>query len=205
MFDPKFANAFIGVGEGEAVGGEGMGEAGGIEIEAEAVFLCPRDPVGKMFRLDFIAIHFFAAEFAVEGVKVQAVLAGDQRVGLLQVGAQLLGRAGFAGIIAGGNEAAGQHTAGMFKTADVVALPAVEGDRYLGQDFQGAVNIHAEFRIAFPGQRKGLFNFIVHGEPRLENVMVNILRVCLKKKSPGFFGGATANSAPPTGLIPHHS
>ena len=177
----------------------------GLKSRPRPIFFAHEIQPLKCLGRDFVAIHFFAAELAVERVQVQTMFAGNQRIRFFQIGTEFVRRARLAGMIAGGDQSAAERAAEIFKATHVVALPAVERNRYLREHFQRAVNVHAEIRIAFPGQRKGLFNFIVHGEPRLENVVVNILRVCLKEKSPGFFGGATANSAPTTGLIPRHS
>jgi hypothetical protein len=103
-----------------------MREAGGIEIQADAERLGPVNPVLEMLRLDFVAVHLLAAELAVEGVEIEPVRAGNERQRLLGVGAEFLGRAGLAGIIAGGHDAAGERAAEIFKTAHVVALPAVQ-------------------------------------------------------------------------------
>jgi hypothetical protein len=128
MLDPELADVFVRVRQREAVGRLGMREAGGVEIQADADFLGPVNPVLEMLRLDFVAVHFLAAELAVERVQVEAVLAGNERQRLLGVGAQFVRRAGLAGIIAGGDEAAAERAAEIFKAAHVVALPAMEGD-----------------------------------------------------------------------------
>ena len=48
MLHREFPDAFVGVGKGEAVGGLGMGKAGGIEIESEARGFCPVNPIFEM-------------------------------------------------------------------------------------------------------------------------------------------------------------
>ena len=59
MLDPEFADARVAMGEGEAIGGFWVGEAGGVEIEAQAVSPLPNDPAGEMLGLDLVAVHFF--------------------------------------------------------------------------------------------------------------------------------------------------
>ena len=55
--------------------------------------------------------------------------AGDQRQRLFEVGAQFVRRAGLAGVVAGDREPAAEFVARVFESADVVALPAMQGDR----------------------------------------------------------------------------
>jgi hypothetical protein len=93
-------------------------------------------------------------------MQVEALLAGDERHRLLGVGAEFLRRAGFAGIIAGGDQAAAEGAAEIFKSAHVIALPAVEGHRDIRERFQHAIHVHAGFGVAFFGQIKGFFDVI---------------------------------------------
>jgi hypothetical protein len=133
VVDPEIADGLFRVREGEAVGRLGVGEAGRVEIHAHAHRFRPVDPSGEMFGADFVAIDFFAAEFAVEGVEVEAVFAGDEGERHFEVGAEFVRGAGLAGVVAGHGDAAAEAFAGVFKAADVVALPAVERDRDAGQ------------------------------------------------------------------------
>ncbi len=73
------------------------------------------------------------------------MLAWDEREGFVQILLQFLDRAGFSGIVARGLNAASQRTAGAFKAADIVALPAMEGDRNGGERLQDGFGIDAEF------------------------------------------------------------
>ena len=152
MLDPEIADRLLRVGEGEAVGRLGVGEAGGVEIHAHAVGFRPVDPTLEMLGLDFVAIDFFAAELAVEGVEVQAVLAGNEGERLVEVGAEFVRGAGLAGVVAGHRDAAAEAFAGVFEAADVVALPAVEGDRDSGEFRHGGLGIDAEFGVAGLGE-----------------------------------------------------
>ena len=127
--------------------------------------LGPGNPVLEMLGLDFVAVHFFAAELAVEGMQVEAVLAGNERQRFGRVGAKFIGRARFAGIIARGHDAAGERAAEIFKAAHVVALPAMQRDGNFLQAFQHPVRVHADGGVAFPGEGEGLFNVrvVFHG------------------------------------------
>ena len=79
-----------------------------------------------MRRRDFVAVHFLAAELAVERVQIQTMLARDERISFFQIGAEFIRRARLAGIIAGGHQPAAERAAEIFKAAHVVALPAVQ-------------------------------------------------------------------------------
>ena len=116
MLDPEFPDAGIGVAESEAVGGFGMGEAGGVEVDADAQGFGPIDPAGEVFKGDGIAVDFFAGEFAINGVEVDAVFAGDERKGFFEIGAEFVGGAGLAGVIAGGGDAAAEGDACRFQS-----------------------------------------------------------------------------------------
>src|ERR1043166_4364685 len=79
MLDPKLADGFVAVGQGESVRGLGMRKKSWIEIETEPVLFGPGHPVPKMFGTHFIPIHFGAAQFAVDGMQIDAVPSGNQR------------------------------------------------------------------------------------------------------------------------------
>ena len=74
----KLADAFVGMGQGQAVGRLGMGEEGGVEVQPIRC-LGPIDPPLEMLRLHLVAVDLLAAGLAVEGVQVQPVLAGNER------------------------------------------------------------------------------------------------------------------------------
>ena len=130
--------AGVGVGQREAVGRQRVGEIRGVEVQADPPGLRPVDPALEMLGLERIALDLPAAGLGVAGVQIQAVRAGNERQGLVQVAAQLVGRAGLAGIIAGDGQAAAQLLADCLKPADVVALPAVQRDRDGGQPLERA-------------------------------------------------------------------
>ena len=100
-----------------------------------------------------------AAEFAVHGVEVEPVAAGDEGEGLLEVGPELLDGAGLARIGAGHLEAApGQAGVLLFEAADVVALPAVEGQGDRLQARQGFLGVDAALGVAVAGRKIGFFD-----------------------------------------------
>jgi hypothetical protein len=114
-----------------------------------------------MLRRDLIAVDFAAAEFSVGGVEVETVFSGDQREGLGGVGAEFVGSAGFAGIVAGGYQAAGEHGIGLLEAADVIALPTVERERDAGELFEGVFCIDAEVGVAFAGEVVGFLEVVL--------------------------------------------
>jgi hypothetical protein len=90
-------------------------------------------------------------------VEVETVGAGDECGGLLEVGAQLIGRAGAARVVAGDCEAAAHCGAGVFKAAHVIALPAVDGDGDGGEFPDGGFDVDAVLGVALAGEAVGGF------------------------------------------------
>ncbi len=80
---------------------------------------------------------------------------GSRRIDHIQVLAQFIGGARLAGIIAGGGDPAAQFAAGVFKAADIVALPAVQADGNFFQAGEGFFGIHAQGGVAFFGEVVG--------------------------------------------------
>ena len=80
--------------------------------------------------LHLIAVDELAAELTVDFVEVQAVPAGDERLGFEDVGAQFLDVAGLAGVVARGLDAAREVAALVLEARHVVRLPAVEREGY---------------------------------------------------------------------------
>jgi hypothetical protein len=124
--DPELPDGAIAMGEREAVVGLGMGEECRVEVEPDAERPRPVGPRGEVLGPDGVAVHELAAEVAVEGVQVEAMLPRDQRERALGVRAQLVRRARLAGVVAGCGEAATETRPELLEPADVVALPAVE-------------------------------------------------------------------------------
>lgn len=156
MFDPEFADGAVFVGEGEAVSRFGVREAGGVEVQAEALRFRPGNPVLEVVDFDGVAVDLFAAEFAVAGVQVQAVFAGNEGERHFQIGSEFFGGAGFAGVISGNGDAAAEGLGGVFEAGDVVALPAVEGDGDGGELAEGGFGIDAEGGVAFLSEAVGV-------------------------------------------------
>ena len=76
--------------------------------------------------------------------------ARDQAVGLVEIAAQLISRAGLAGVVARGGDSTRQLAAGL-EASDVIALPAVQAQSHVGQGGDRRFGIDAEQGVAFPG------------------------------------------------------
>ena len=98
-----------------------------------------------MLVLDLIAVdpRVLIGEDGVACMQVDALLAGNEAARLLEVGRQLLEGAGAARVVARGHDAAGGRIVLLVETHDVVALPAVDGDRLAGQLRQDRLGVDA--------------------------------------------------------------
>ena len=149
MAYPEGADLIVGIGKGKAFGRLGMAEEGGVEIQAHVVLLGKLYPLGKVLGLQLVAVDRLAIEDGVDGVKIDLLFAGDQLQSDLQIGHQLFGSAGLAGIVAGGLDTAGEGAAQVFKTDNVIALPAMHTDGDVLQNVQRFFGIDTEFFILF--------------------------------------------------------
>jgi hypothetical protein len=122
----------------------------------QAAGLGPIHPGGEMLRLDGVAVHEFAGEVAVDGVEIQAMAAGQKLVDEIEVAAKLVEGAGLAGVVAGGLDATPRESGvGFFKAADIVALPAMQGNGCAREGGEGGLDIHAEGGVGGAGGAKG--------------------------------------------------
>ena len=94
-------------------------------------------------------------------MQIEPVRAGNQRERFRRVGAKFIRRAGFAGVITRGHEAATERSAVVFKTTHIIALPAVKRDRHFGQRPENFVSIHANCRVTFAGQAVRLLRILL--------------------------------------------
>ena len=93
-----------------------VGEEGGVEVHPDPLRLRPVDPAAEVLGLERVALDLLAAGLGVAGVEVEPVRAGDQRQGLVEVGPELVRRAGLAGIVAGDGQAAADRLARCSRT-----------------------------------------------------------------------------------------
>ena len=84
--------------------------------------------------------------------------AGKDGQRLFKVRPQLVRCAGFAGVVAGDGQPAAQLLAGVLEPADIIALPAMDGNRNAAKLLEGFVGVHAQGGIAFLGEAIGLFD-----------------------------------------------
>ena len=85
---------------------------------------------------------------------------GIRRERLVEVGAQFVGRARLARVVAGDGQAAADRLAGVLEPADVVALPAVQRDRNPGKPLERPVDVDAQGGVSLLRQREGLFHVL---------------------------------------------
>ena len=126
MLDPKCSNAFISVGERETASSLGVCKTGRIEVQANAAFLGPCNPVLKMLDVDLVAVDCSAGELPIEGVQIESVTAGDERHRLVDVFPQFLRRSRPTWIATGHSESAPDFFCSTLKASDIVSLPAVQ-------------------------------------------------------------------------------
>ena len=161
VVNPEAAGLLIGGGQGEGVA-LGVGEEGGVEVAAQAPRPAEVHPLLEVLGLQPVPVHpaaVFVVKDGVAGVEIELLHAGAQLEDQVDVGHQFLGSAGPAGVVAGGLDAAGEGLGGVgVKAADVVALPAVEGDGSLHQALHGLLGVHTQSGVF-------LFRFVIHMQP----------------------------------------
>ena len=160
VVNPEAAGLLVRAGERQRVA-HGVGEVGRIEIRAQPARLAEIHPLAEVLGFELVAVNprVFFVEDGVGGVEVDFLRAGAEGENNVDVRHQLFGGTGAAGVIAGGLDAAGQGLAGVgVEAADVVALPAMEGNRHGFEARDGSVGIYADGSVF-------LLGFLVaHGE-----------------------------------------
>ena len=152
MLNPEIANRGVGVREGVSVIGERVGKVARVEIHSHSLLFAPVDPTLKLRGRIFVAVDFFASQIRVAGMEIEAVFTRNEREGLVEIGAELCDRTGFAGVVAGGlNSTTRETSVGFFKPSDIVTLPTMEGDRNGFQVFEGLLGIDSEIGVLFAG------------------------------------------------------
>lgn len=147
MLDPEIADAFARVGEGETIRGFRVCEAGWVEIHAHLVRLCPIDPAFEMFWLYLVAVYFFSAKLPIERVEVEPMFSGDQGESFIKIRTEFFRYAGFSRMVSRHGDPAAQSFARVFKSPDIIALPAMERNRK-GREFpHDRIRIHTHIGI----------------------------------------------------------
>ena len=153
VIDPELADLLVLVRQGEVVCRAGMGEERGVEVEADPSRPRPLHPTLEVLRPDLMAIDALSAELPVEGVQVEAMLARDTVERLLGIAAKLIRRACLARVTAGRRQTAAElPRSARFKPPDVVALPAMQGDRHARQPLQRGLGVDAQLCIPVFGR-----------------------------------------------------
>ena len=111
----------------------------------------------EMGRLDLVPLDRPAAGLQVDGVQVEAVLAGDQAIGRLGVGAEFVGRAGLAGIVAGGQHAAAGKSAGCSNPPTSSPCQQCMEMGMRPKACEGRIGVNAQLGVTFFCQRIGSF------------------------------------------------
>ena len=157
MLHPEAAGVLVGAGQRQRVA-LGMTEKGRVEVRTKAVRLAELHPPGKVAGFQLVPVRPVAVlKDGVAGVQVDFLGARAELQHFINVGHQLFRRAGAAGVVAGGLDAAGQRLAGVgIKAAHVIPLPAVQADGNGLQPGHGGVNIHAEGGVG------GFCGFVAH-------------------------------------------
>ena len=96
-----------------------------------------------MLGAHFIPVDQLAAKFAVARMEVEAMGSRNHRQRQGRVGAQVVWSPRLAGVVAGRCQAATESGAELLEAFDVVALPAVQGNRYRGKARERRVGVHA--------------------------------------------------------------
>ena len=166
--DPEVARRLIGRGQRQLVVHHGMAKDSGIEIDAVTVRARPRDPRLEVLVLQDVAVDpgVLVGEDGVGGVQVDALGAGHEGHGGLEIGGQLFEGAGAAGVVARGLDAAGEAPF-LVEAEHVVALPAVHRDGLGGQLLHHRLGVDAEGGVLLAGQ-------IVHGSHRVSFLFTSI-------------------------------
>ena len=147
MVNPEPAHLLVRMGKSQVIGGHGMGEQGGVKVQTQPPLFGILHPCFKVAGLQLVPVHLLVGN-GITGMEVQSVGAGNVPQGFVQVSHQLFGGAGLTGIVAGGGNAAGS-TAGSFKAAYVIPLPAVDGNIQVSQRFHGGFRVDADGCVNF--------------------------------------------------------
>jgi hypothetical protein len=110
-----------------------MAEQGGVEVQGQSPLRRPVHPPREVPGLDLVAIHRAPVRLGVHGVDVHAMASRRQVEREVDVGAQLVWGAGASGIAAGdGQPGARECGRTSLEARNVIALPAVHGERHFG-------------------------------------------------------------------------
>ena len=182
VLNPEVAYALVGVGKAE-VAALGVREGGAVEVELRVVLPAPLHPALEVLGGDFVAIHDLAAEVAVDFVEVQAMGAGDEALGLEDVGTQFVDVARLARIVACGLDAPAEGACLHFEAGDVVGLPAMHAKVEVLHLAKDGFGVDAQLSIALTGYFVGFTYELFFHKIRV----LGLLLFLLKPKTKTFF------------------
>jgi hypothetical protein len=102
-----------------------------------------------------IAVDFRAAQFRVAGVQVHSMAPRQERQRLVEVRAQFVRRASPARMRTRHRQSPAWLASPSLKAAHIIALPAVQRQRYSGQRAERRFGIDAMLGIGLPRERIG--------------------------------------------------
>lgn len=123
--NPEITHIPVCMGQGEAVGGHGVGETGWIEVQSPSLCVGPIDPALKVDRLQLVPSGQ-RFSISVDGVQVEAKRSWNESCDLFQILAQFRGGTGASRVVSGGHDAPSPGRVARFKTRDVIPLPAMQ-------------------------------------------------------------------------------
>ena len=169
MFYPKFTNRIVGIGKCKHAAFR-VGKRSGIKIELQSVLFGPLHPTGKVIGSNLVTIDLLTAEIAIHLVQIDAMRTGQQRFHFKQIGTHFVDIASFTGIISRSLYSAGQFAVGIFKSRNIVGLPAMQRQRYSLHFFQHFVHVYAYGGITFGG----ILESRLHGLFILHDILLSI-------------------------------
>ena len=121
-----------------------MCKEGRVEVKPNSLLMAPEDPRFKVGEFIFIAAGRTTIEIGVKGVEVKSFRAGYEGESHFQVLAKFRDRPSPAWVIAGGFDTAVFNAGlGVFKAADIVALPTLDADGCVGERLESSFGINA--------------------------------------------------------------
>ena len=155
-----------------------MGEKGRVEVHPKTLFAGPINPATEVLGRQFVPFDLPAAGLGIAGVKVESMRSGDERKGLFEIGSQLISGASLARIVPRHGQTTTDRFARRLEPADIVPLPAMQGDRYPGEPIHGGVGVDTQLGISFPRRLVGELNLMSRGRHRTPRPGLNIV-VCV--------------------------
>ena len=149
MSYPVLSYVLVRAREGEIILYHRRGKEGGVEVNSYFLQLCVLYPCVKVLRLKPVALNLLAAGYRIYRVEIYSLLSGNEREHLVKIRHQLLRRSRLSGVVSGRLYTAGERSA-VLKARDVVALPAVYGNRDRGEGLYRLLGVYTVLCIYDP-------------------------------------------------------